>query len=297
MDSRQVEYAIAVADEMSFTRAAQRVFAVQSTVSAGIRALEKELGAALFERDQRGVRVTPAGEAILPALRELAEAQARVRRAADPRGELRGILRIGVFASVSYLAIPEVIGAFHREHPLVDLRLRSSAAGSGELADAVGRGRLDLSLFGLPAAAAPHLAVHRLSTSPYVVILPAHHELASRAAIRLADLANERFVDAPRGFGNRDVLDGVLRARGLARDVSAEATETAAIPRFVAAGIGVALLPRLLVPPTDDDVVVVPLTERLEWEFSVVTRTAPSEPTRALLERLIAAYQPGDSGL
>jgi DNA-binding transcriptional LysR family regulator len=289
VDTRQVEYAIAVADELSFTRAAQRVYAVQSTISAGIRSLEKELGTVLFERDQRGVRITPAGEAVLPALRELAAAEARARTAADPRGELRGELRIGVFSSVSYLAIPRVIGAFHREHPRVDLRLRASPAGSSDLADAVRRGRLDLSLFGLPATAAPGLAVHRLATTRYAVILPEGHELAARPELRLKDLANERFVDAPVGFGNRDVLDAALSARGVTRDVSAEVTETASIPVFVAAALGVALLPQLLIPPSDG-IVVVPLAERIDWDFSVVTRTSVSEATAALLERLLAAY-------
>jgi DNA-binding transcriptional LysR family regulator len=292
METRLIEYAIAVADELSFTRAAQRVYAAQSTVSAGVRALERELGTALFERDQRGVRITAAGEAVLPALRALADAEARARTAADPRGELRGALRIGVFSSVSYLAIPRVIGAFHREHPLVDLRLRASSSGSAELVDAVRRGRLDLSLYGLPAATAgPGLAVHRLATTPYAVILPADHELASRAGLALKDLANERFVDAPAGFGNRDVLDAALGARGVVRDVAIEATETSSIPVFVANGLGIALLPELLIPPSED-IAVVPLNERITWEFNVVTRTSTGEATAALLEQLLAAYGP-----
>ncbi|KOX01662.1 MULTISPECIES: LysR family transcriptional regulator [unclassified Streptomyces] len=289
METRLVEYAIAVADELSFTRAAQRVYAAQSTVSAGVRALERELGTALFERDQRGVRITAAGEAVLPALRALADAEARARTAADPRGELRGELRIGVFSSVSYLAIPRVIGAFHREHPLVDLRLRASSSGSAELADAVRRGRLDLSLYGLPAATAPDLAVHRLATTPYAVIVEADHHLASRAGVALRDLADERFVDAPVGFGNRDVLDAALSARGVVRDVRAEVTETNSIPVFVANGLGIALLPELLIPPSEG-VTVVPLKERITWEFNVVTRTSTGEATAALLEQLLAAY-------
>ncbi|MDR6981142.1 DNA-binding transcriptional LysR family regulator [Streptomyces sp. 3330] len=289
METRLIEYAIAVADELSFTRAAQRVYAAQSTVSAGVRALERDLGTALFERDQRGVRITAAGQAVLPALRALADAEARARTAADPRGELRGELRIGVFSSVSYLAIPRVIGAFHRQHPRVDLQLRASASGSAELADAVRRGRLDLSLYGLPAATAPGLAVHRLATTPYAVILSADHELASRTELALRDLADERFVDAPVGFGNRDVLDAALGARGIVRDVRAEVTETSSIPVFVANGLGIALLPELLIPPSEG-ITVVPLNERITWEFNVVTRTSTGQATAALLEQLLAAY-------
>ena len=291
METRLIEYAIAVADELSFTRAAQRVHAGQSTVSAGVRALERELGAVLFERNQRGVRITSAGEAVLPALRALTEAEARARTAADPHGELRGRLRIGVFSSVSYLAIPRVIGAFHREHPLVDLRLRASSSGSAELAGAVLRGRLDLSLYGLPATTAPAgLAVHRLATSRFAVLLPPDHRLATRDRVSLRDLRDERFVDAPAGFGNRDALDAAFDARGLTREVRVEATETSSIPVFVANGLGVALLPGLLIPPSDD-VTVVPLAEAIDWEFNAVTRTSVSDVTRALLDQLLAAYR------
>jgi DNA-binding transcriptional LysR family regulator len=289
VDTRQVEYAIAVADELSFTRAAQRVYAGQSTVSAGVRALERELGAALFDRDQRGVRITPTGEAVLPALRELAAAEARARTAADPRGELRGQLRIGVFSNVSHLAVPQVIGAFHRDHPLVDLRLRASPAGSGELAEAVRRGRLDISLFGLPASSAPGLVVHHLVTSPYAVVLPSGHHLAGCAEVHLEDLAGEAFVDAPVGFGNRDVLDVALAARGIVRDVRTEVTETSTIPLFVANGLGVAVLPEVLIPP-GEGVVTLPLADRIDWDFNVITRPSPGQAATLLLERLLAAY-------
>ena len=244
----------------------------------------------LFERDQRGVRITSAGESVLPALRAVLDAEARARTAADPQGELRGRLRIGVFSSVSYLAIPRVIGGFRRRHPLVDLRLQASSSGSAELADAVLRGRLDLSLYGLPAAAAPSgLAVHRLTTSRFAVVLPIGHRLASGDRLSLQDLANERFVDAPAGFGNRVALDAAFDAQGIVRDVGIEATETSSIPVFVANDLGIALLPELLIPP-GDDVTVVPLVEDVEWEFSVVTRTSTSDVTSALLDQLIAAY-------
>lgn len=289
MDTRLIEYVITVADELSFTRAARRLYTGQSTVSAGVRALEKELGTTLFDRDQRGVRVTTAGDAVLPALRELLEAEARARTAADPGGELRGELRVGIFSSVSHLAIPRVIGAFHREHPRIELRLHAAPGGSGELADAVRRGRLDLSLFGLPEAAAPGLAVHRLAVSRYVAILPADHALAQREALRWEELNGERFVDTPVGFGNRDLLDNALNARGIARDVQTEVSETNAVPVFVASGLGIALLPELLIPPSEG-VAIVPLDDHIDWEFNVVTRMSPSPAASAMVEQLLAAY-------
>lgn len=291
MDTRQAEYVVAVADELSFTRAARRVHAVQSTVSAGVRALETELGARLFERDQGGVRLTSAGEAVLPALRELLSAGARARTAADPQGELRGELHVGVFSSVSHLAVPRAIGAFREAHPQVDLRLRAAPGGSGELAHAVSRGRLDVSLFGLPVPAAPGLRAHRLASSPYCVLLPPGHRLSGRAEIRLAELRDEAFVDSPAGFGNRAVLDGVLQGRGIVRSVPVEVGETAAISAFVRAGLGVGLLPEILVPP-HEQVEMVPLVERIEWDFTVITGTSPSQAASAFVSHLLDVYQP-----
>ena len=96
------------------------------------------------------------------------------------------------------------------------------------------RGRVDLSLFGLPASAASGLAVHRLATTPYRVVLSEDHPLAQRTEIEVAEIAAEHFVDTPVGFGNRDVLDSALAARGIVRDIRAEVTETSAIPVFVA---------------------------------------------------------------
>lgn len=131
--------------------------------------------------------------------------------------------------------------------------------------------------------------MHRLATTPYAAIVAADHHLASRPVLALGDLADERFVDAPVGFGNRDVLDAALSARGVVRDIRAEVTETNSIPVFVAGGLGIALLPELLIPPSEG-IAVVPLNERITWDFNVVTRTSTGAATAALLAQLLAAY-------
>lgn len=149
---------------------------------------------------------------------------------------------------------------------------------------------VDLSLFGLPAAAAPGLAVHRLATTPYRVVLAEDHPLARRKEIGLAEIATEHFLDTPVGFGNRDVLDSALAARGIVRDIRAEVTETSAIPVFVATGLGIALLPEMLLPPVDG-VVTVALAEQIDWDLSVISPRTPSAPAAVLIEDLIAAYR------
>ncbi|MGW6227967.1 LysR family transcriptional regulator, partial [Cellulosimicrobium cellulans] len=98
METRQLEYFVAVAEELSFTRAAARVFAVQSSVSAGVRALEAELGARLFERTKRSVALTSQGEALLPRARAVLDAVDEARAAVAPGPHLvRGTVRLGVF--------------------------------------------------------------------------------------------------------------------------------------------------------------------------------------------------------
>ncbi len=297
MDTRQVEYALAVADERNFTRAAQRVFASQSTVSVGVRALERELGAALFERDSRGVRVTSAGEAVLPALREFIAAAERARIAADPSGELRGELRIGIFSNLNELQLidlPGILGDFHREHPLVDLRLRPSPTGSTGLVEEVRLGRADLALYGLAGDPGQGLRAHRISRGRFVAVLPPHHRLAERDSLRLSDLAGERFVDTPAGFGNRVMLDAAFAAAGLARVIATEIAEVGSIPRFVVAGLGVAVIPRNLFDDGDGNgkgagIVVVPIEPRLDWDLSVIARAEPNAVVRAFLDRLLLA--------
>ena len=120
MDTRQLEYLVAVADEQSFTRAAERVFAAQSTVSAGIQSLERELGAPLFERDAHGVRLTDVGETVLAEARAALRSVDRMRELADSDGPLRGTVRVGIFTNLTTVDLPGIMGEFHRRHPAVD---------------------------------------------------------------------------------------------------------------------------------------------------------------------------------
>lgn len=281
MDGRQLEYFLAVADELNFTRAAERVFAVQSTVSAGIRSLERELGTTLFERGPRGVALTPTGEGLIPAARAALDALERVAQVADSSAGLRGRLRVGVFTNLSTIDLPGILGEFHRRHPGVDLQLGPSPTGSTGLADDVRTGRLDAALYGLPDAPTG-LRVHRLATSRFVAILPEAHLLAARSEVRLRDLVGERFVDAREGFGNRATLDAALVARNLSRRVTTEVSDLGEIPRFVAAGLGVGALPELAVNPAAGAVVRA-LVEHIDWELRLITRPEPTPAAEALV--------------
>ncbi|GAB3579611.1 LysR substrate-binding domain-containing protein [Leifsonia lichenia] len=290
VDTRQLEYFVAVADELNFTRAADRVFAAQSTVSAGVRSLERELGGALFERDKHRVRLTSLGRHVLDAARTTLEATERMRLLADSSGGLRGEVRVGIFTNLTSIDLPGIMGEFHARHPLVDLRLGPSPSGSTGLARDVRLGRIDVAFLGLPGRV-PDLLYRDLAVSPFVAVLPEAHPLAGADAVSLTDLAAERWVDAREGFGNRVALDRAIDALGIARRVSTELSDLGEIPRFVAARLGVAVMPQLTVLPAAG-AVVVPLAERIDWVLSAVSRTRPSAAAAAMLDLLGERFGP-----
>src|SRR3954471_12944583 len=124
MDLRQLEYFVAVAEEANFTRAADRVHITQSGVSAQIRQFERELGADLFDRSARMVRLTPAGAAALPHARTALAAAQAIRTACDDvNGLVRGRLQVGMAPGCPVTPLFEALAAFHRRHPAIEITL------------------------------------------------------------------------------------------------------------------------------------------------------------------------------
>src|SRR5712691_2570737 len=147
MELRQLEYLVAVAEEASFTRAAQRVHISQSGVSAQVRQLEHELGADLIDRSARTATLTQAGDAALAHAREALAAVAAMRQAVDDvNGLLRGRLTVGMVTACTVTGLFDALDAFHAAHPGVLITLLEHA--SGELTDLVRAGVLDLALIG-----------------------------------------------------------------------------------------------------------------------------------------------------
>ena len=295
MDARQLEIFVAVAEERSFTRAARRLFAAQSTISAAVRTLEQELGGILFERSTRAVALTPSGEAALVEARAALAALDRLRAAAGPGdGRLRGRVRFGVFSSMHLVGLPSLLGDFHRAHPLVNLRLEVSPTGSAGLLDDVRHGRLDVALVGLPAQALAGLDSVLLDSAGYIAVLPTEHPHAADSVLEIADLADESFVDTPGGFANRTAVDRAFAETGRVRTVVAEVADMPSIPVYVAAGIGIGLIPDLT--PLVDGTVAVPVRGIPRFTLSAVAAPGHGAATAALLE-LLAARDPSAAGL
>lgn len=287
MDTRLLEYFVTVADELSVTRAAQRLYAAQSTVSAGLRSLERELGVTLFERTTKTVRLLPAGETLLPEARGVLDGLERLRGLAAESGQgLRGRVRIGTFAAMQLFDLPRILGRFQAEYPFVDIQLVASLAGSTGLAEDLARGRLDLAFSGMPAPSA--LDAWRLATFEFVVLVPPGHRLAGRASVSLGELSREAWVDVLPGYGNRVQLERVLAERGIARRVTAELAELPSVPSCVAAGLGVAVVPDAI---DTSECVTLPIDDDLPpWTLSLVTRrgAARRPQVKALIDLLRA---------
>jgi DNA-binding transcriptional LysR family regulator len=282
VDTRQLEYFVAVAEELSFTRAALRLQAVQSTVSAGIKSLESDLRTTLFDRSTRTVALTPAGAVFLPEAKAALAQLDRARSVVQEAGAgLRGSLRIGTMISIGGLDLPGLLGAFHRRYPLVDLHLTMSTTGSTGLAEDVRAGQLDAALLGLPPSDLAGLQALQLGRHSYVVLVPGEHRLASRSTLTITELAGEDFVDTPRGFGNRIAVERAFEAVGRPRRVVAEVSDLRLVPDYVRAGLGIAVVPDLEIVRGPGLVTVELVDTSVEWLVTLVW-LGDHRPSRAL---------------
>ncbi|MFB7719198.1 LysR family transcriptional regulator [Nocardia sp. NPDC056100] len=248
MELQQMRYVLAVAETNSFTRAAERCHVVQSALSHQIARLERELGAKLFERTSRRVRITAAGSAFLPAARDCLDAAERAAaEVAAAVGEVRGRLAVGLIPTVAAVDVPTALGEFRNRFPQVRISLRVGA--SDELTEQIRTGALDLAFLGLPTTAEPReVTAVELARDRLVAVVAPDHPLASESAVPLHRLAAEPFVDLPTGTAGRLQSDQAFAAAGLDRDVAFEVTTADYIARLVRPGIAIAMLPATYAP-------------------------------------------------
>jgi DNA-binding transcriptional LysR family regulator len=265
LDVRRLAVFHAVAERGSFSGAALALDYTQSVVSHHVAQLERELGVTLFERGKRPVRLTPAGErlfthtgAILGATRA---AEDDMRALA---GMQTGLLRMGAFLSACATFVPAAVGAFNAAHPDVEVRLDQHEP-PASLPRLIA-GELDLVVAWVQYAddkpPDPRLEHVALGVDPYRVVLPPGHRLARRRELRLADLAGEKF-NGPRpqggGLPYRIMLDRLCAEAGFTPNVAYVVDDVTVARSFVAAGLSVALMPELTVPPPRPDIVVKPV--------------------------------------
>lgn len=245
MELRHVRYFLAVAEERNFTRAAARVGIGQPPLSQQIRALETEIGSPLFRRLPHGVDLTEAGEAFLIEARKLlAQADQAMRNARRAAAGESGQLRVGFTSSASFHTIVAAsIRAYSARYPEVEITLIESP--TTELLERLWNGDLD-AVFIRPGRSDPDgIHVRRIMDESTVIIVPANHAHAGAASLELAALEQDAFLLFPRHAGPElfDEIVAACRRSGFEPSIGQTAPEITSIASFVAAGLGVSVIP------------------------------------------------------
>lgn len=269
MELRQLQHFLAVAEERHFTRAAQRVNIVQSALSTSIRLLEAELGAPLFVRNARPVRLTAPGWVLLDKAQRVLRAVSDAREAvAAVQGLHQGTLRLGAVQSLpAFLDLPSLIARFHAQHPGVEVRL--SQAGAGTLLEQVRGGQLDLAF--LPLGEPPgEIATRMIACEALVLACAPGHRLAGGAPVAWSDLRSELFVEFEPDWGTRRLVDRGFLAAGIERKIGFEVSDLGTLCDLVGRGLGVALLPEAVVAARQPGLGMAPIAgPELCWELVV----------------------------
>jgi molybdate transport repressor ModE-like protein len=248
LDVRRMRVLREVAARGSFSAAAEALSFTQSAVSQHVAALEREAGTQLVERRRGGVRLTEAGRVLVGHADAIL---ARIECAEEDLAALAGLrggrLRLMSFQSGGATLAPRAVAAFHERHPQVELSMLE--AEPDEAGERLKSGEVDLALVydheSTPGLLTPELSLRHLLDDRYDAILPAGHELAGRARLKLTDLAGEQWVASTSLCGCRQITETVCREAGFEPRVAFEADDTMAAQALVAAGVGVVLLPQL----------------------------------------------------
>ncbi|KAF2413168.1 LysR family transcriptional regulator [Microbacterium sp. B35-04] len=247
MNLEQLRAFVTVAQVGNFTRAAEQLHLAQPSLSRQIAALEQDLGGALFTRARAGSVLTAAGESLLPLARRMLADAASVRRELDALAGLRrGRVRLGATPTLCVSIVAEVLNAFHAAHPAIELHI--TERGSRGLLDALGGGELDLALITTSgAASAEKFTVTPLLVEELVVVSSSDAPpLTSRESIRLAEVAELPQIVFSLTYDLRGATDAAFEEAGLSPRAVIEGAEMDAVLRFVERGIGVAIVPAMV---------------------------------------------------
>ena len=261
LDVRRMKVLKEVAAQGSFSAAAEALSFTQSAVSQQVAALERESGTKLVERRARGIRLTPAGEALVShadaILARLDDAEQELAAIAGLKG---GRVRVASFQSAGATLVPKALAEFHRRHREVELS--ASTAELTEARELLRSGDIDLAIvmdYEASPLLHPDLETEHLLNDQYFVALPSDHPLADKPSVALADLADEDWINSCPGTSCDQVVVGACRAAGFDPRVVVECDENDQMQAFVAGGLGVALWPHLALAHLRPGVVVKPV--------------------------------------
>lgn len=238
---QQLRYAVAVADEQHFGRAAAKCFVSQPALSTQIRELESRLGVQLFERSTRGVLVTPIGADVIARARKVLHEIDDLRDVATGAGDaLAGPLRLGVIPTIAPYVLPGAVRLIADAHPSLELYLREDR--TNDLVAQLQAGDLDLLLLALPVER-PGIEELALYDEPFLLAMPEKHTLARGKKCDVSVLSGERLVLLEDGHCLRDQALAVCELAGHDGQPEVQGTSLPTVVQMVGAGLGVTLLP------------------------------------------------------
>jgi DNA-binding transcriptional LysR family regulator len=288
MELRHIEAFIAVAEELNFRRASERLHIAQPPLSQQIKRLEYEVGARLLDRTTRRVTLTAAGEAFLhEARRAVRAANAAPRAAREAAAGRTGVVRLGFSGPTSYEVLVLMTEKFRERRPHVRLDVVGPVYG-GELIEQLYRDEIDAGLVRLPVSGS-RIAVREITRHAMAVALPADHPLAARRQVSLLDLRDEPVISHPtnRGAGVVTVIHNAFLAHGFSPNIVQEAPDTHTILSLVGAGAGIGYVPVSAGHIKLPGVVLVPVSDIPDIPLALAWREDHANPAlRALIDLL-----------
>jgi DNA-binding transcriptional LysR family regulator len=245
-----------LSEELHFGRAAERLCIVQPALSMQIKALENDLGVALFSRDRHKVELTAAGKIFLPeALATLAQARRAVQRVKSADSGEIGLIRMGFVSSLLPVYLPRLIGALHARYPLIELDLKDMPSTDQQVA--LRENKIDFGFLRLPHDH-PAISTRQVQTENFIVVLPAGHPLCGEGPIDPCALENHPSFILARRFapGFYDELLLALKVNGLTLRIIQELGEFTTMTALIAAGMGIGIMPQQALSAVPDSVVV-----------------------------------------
>ena len=293
LDVRRMKVLREVAACGSFSAAAESLSFTQSAISQQVAALERETGTKLVERGPRGIRLTQAGEVLVKhadaVLARLSCAEEELQALAGLRG---GRLALSTFQSAGATLVPRAVAAFHQRYPDVELAL--TQAEPAEATQLLRAGDLDLAIVydfdGIPGGLEEGLDAVHLIDDRYDLLLARDHPLADKARVRMADLADERWVNSTQGCGCRQAVVQACAQAGFEPKVAFETDEILSVQALVANGMGVTLMPQLALTAVHPGVAVRPVGREapIRHIYAARMRDAYRSPaTQAMLQLLV----------
>jgi len=243
MEFHQLRYVCAIAETGSFSRAAERCHVAQPSLSQQVLKLEEDLGAKLFDRLGRSVRLTEAGRAFLPHARSILHQMEAARTGVeDKRTDVRGSVTVGVIPTIAPYLMPQSVAAFSKKYP--DAKLRILEETTPVLVEGLRNLSIDVAILALPLRH-KEFQMYPLRTEPLYAALARDHPRAGAKNLSLRELRGEQFVMLRDGHCFRDLSIAACTRAKVNPRIAFESGQFSSLLGMVAAGVGVSLVPEM----------------------------------------------------